>query len=103
MGINTCIIMEEIYLKALVARVQNEPELLDRLPEDVRAEVLKLLNEMEVQDVVLLNKSVINTQTFTANKPYLVYDTVYIPKGNTLTIDPGAHLYFHNNARLFVG
>ena len=55
------------------------------------------------QDVVLLSKAVVNTQTFTANKPYLVYDTVYVPKGHTLTINPGTHLYFHNNARLFVG
>lgn len=45
--------MEEIYLKALVARVQNEPELLDKLPEDIREEVLKLSNEAEVQDETL--------------------------------------------------
>jgi len=55
------------------------------------------------QDVVVLNKAVVHTQTFTANKPYLVYDTVYVPKGNTLTLNPGVKLYFHNNARLFVG
>jgi hypothetical protein len=42
--------MEEIYLKALVARVQNEPELLDKLPEDILEEVLKVLSEVEVQD-----------------------------------------------------
>lgn len=45
--------MEEIYLKALAARAQNEPELLDKLPEDVRVEVLKLLNELEVQDEII--------------------------------------------------
>ena len=47
MGINTCIKMEEIYLKALVARVQNEPELLDKLPEEVRQLVIKNINENE--------------------------------------------------------
>jgi hypothetical protein len=41
--------MEEIYLKALVARVQNEPELLDKLPEDIREEVLNVLSEVEAQ------------------------------------------------------
>lgn len=45
--------MEEIYLKALVARAQNEPELLDMLPEDIRVEVLKLLNQMEIQDEII--------------------------------------------------
>ena len=39
--------MEEIYLKALVARVQDEPDLIDKLPEDIREDVLKLLNEIE--------------------------------------------------------
>ena len=41
--------MEEIYLKALVARGQNEPELLDKLPEDIREEVLNVLSEVEAQ------------------------------------------------------
>lgn len=39
--------MEEIYLKALVARVQNEPDLLDKLPEEVRQLVIKKINENE--------------------------------------------------------
>ena len=39
--------MEEIYLKALVARVQNEPDLLDKLPEEVRQLVIKNINENE--------------------------------------------------------
>lgn len=39
--------MEEIYLKALVARVQNEPELLDKLPEEVRQLVINKINENE--------------------------------------------------------
>jgi hypothetical protein len=45
--------MEEIYLKALVTRVQNEPELLDKLPEDIREEVLNVLSEVEVQDEII--------------------------------------------------
>lgn len=39
--------MEEIYLKALVARVQNEPDLLDKLPEEVRQLVIRNINENE--------------------------------------------------------
>ena len=54
------------------------------------------------QDVVLLNKAVINTQTLTANKPYLVYGYAHVPKGENVTIDPGAKFYFHNSARFYV-
>lgn len=39
--------MEEIYLKALAARVQNEPDLLDKLPDEVRQLVIKNINENE--------------------------------------------------------
>jgi len=38
--------------------------------------------------------------TFTANKPYLVYDTIYID--GALTIAEGATFYMHNNARMIV-
>ena len=37
---------------------------------------------------------------FTADKPYLVYDTVYVSAGVTLTIDAGATLLFHDKAAL---
>ena len=37
--------------------------------------------------------------TFTADKPYILYDTVLID--GTLTLDAGARLYMHNNACLF--
>lgn len=40
--------MEEIYLKALAARVQIEPDLMDKLPEEVRQLVTEKLNENEI-------------------------------------------------------
>lgn len=54
------------------------------------------------QDVVLLNKAEIHTQTFTANKPYLIYGYAYVPKGEILSVEPGARFYFHNSARFYV-
>ncbi|SDB84346.1 right-handed parallel beta-helix repeat-containing protein [Williamwhitmania taraxaci] len=54
------------------------------------------------QDVVLLNTSVIATQVFTANKPYLIYGDVVVSAGANLTIEAGARFYFHNNSRLYV-
>lgn len=54
------------------------------------------------QDVVLLSKAEIATQTFTANKPYLIYGFAHIPKGVNLTVEPGAKFYFHNGARFYV-
>lgn len=55
------------------------------------------------QDVHLLNKKIISEPTrFTAEKPYLIYNYVYVEPNIELTIDAGAKLHFHNQAQLVV-
>ncbi|GGK15970.1 hypothetical protein GCM10007962_07840 [Yeosuana aromativorans] len=40
--------------------------------------------------------------TFTNEKPYVIYGFAAVPSGETLTIDPGARIHFHNNSGLLV-
>lgn len=40
--------------------------------------------------------------TLTARMPYLVYDSLYVAQGASLTLDPGVRLYFHRGAVLDV-
>ena len=40
--------------------------------------------------------------TFTNEKPYVIYGFAAVPNGETLTIDSGARLHFHNNSGLLV-
>lgn len=54
------------------------------------------------QDFNLIKKQVLETQTWTAEKPYLVYDYAYVDSLSTLTIEPGAKIYFHDGAGLYV-
>lgn len=54
------------------------------------------------QDVNLVDGEVIQTQTWSADKPYLIYNSMMVDTNHTLTIDPGATLHFHKNSRLFV-
>ena len=51
------------------------------------------------QDVTRVNKAVVNTYTFTADKPYLLLDSFIVD--GPLTIDAGATLYMHKGAGLF--
>ena len=55
------------------------------------------------QDATRLGKqgkrTVLNGYTFTADKPYILYDTVIID--GTLTLDAGARLYMHNDACIY--
>tara|TARA_R110002049_G_scaffold309212_1_gene518693 strand:+ start:15637 stop:17241 length:1605 start_codon:yes stop_codon:yes gene_type:complete len=43
-----------------------------------------------------------NELTFTNEKPYVIYGFAVVPNGETLTIDAGARLHFHNNSGLMV-
>ncbi|GAF04336.1 hypothetical protein [Saccharicrinis fermentans] len=54
------------------------------------------------QNVELLTQENIKTTTFTADKPYLIYDYLVVDSLETLTIEPGSRLYFHNDARLVI-
>lgn len=54
------------------------------------------------QDFVPINNEIINTSTWTAEKPYLVYNAALIDTGQVLTIEPGTQIYFHKGATLYV-
>jgi hypothetical protein len=54
------------------------------------------------QDVKLIKGEVIETTTWTSEKPYLVYDYAYVDSTEILTIEPGTKIYFHDDAGLYV-
>lgn len=54
------------------------------------------------QDFHLIKEARLETETWTADKPYLVYDYAYVDSGAVLNIEPGAHIYFHKKAGLYV-
>lgn len=54
------------------------------------------------QDVHLYNDSVIDTRTWINDKPYLVYNSILVDKNETLTIEAGTKVYFHNESALWV-
>jgi hypothetical protein len=84
----------------------NNPVLLtDRLHFHLTNDVTQTM-EMEAygQDVVRVGypgKQRTDTlnATFTANKPYLIFDTLVVNK--TLTLQPGAQLYMHSGACIY--
>ena len=50
----------------------------------------------------ITGKRLSNNTILTDEKPYLIYDSLIISEGKTLTLNPGCKLYFHNNANLIV-
>lgn len=54
------------------------------------------------KDVHLLKSAKIQSQSWVADKAYLIYDYVLVDSLQTLTIEPGVEIYFHYNAALLV-
>lgn len=55
------------------------------------------------QNVTLLNSRMITQDTtWTADKPVLIYNSAMVDTMVTLTVMPGAKVYFHNKSSLFV-
>jgi len=54
------------------------------------------------QDVEVLRRGALQINRLTADKPYLVYDTVWVDSGNELVVDAGARLFFTNRSALIV-
>jgi len=54
------------------------------------------------QDFNPVRRENIETTTWTADKPYLVYDYAYVDSTSVLTIEPGTRIHFHKGAGLYV-
>jgi len=50
------------------------------------------------QDVHLIRDSVLTTQTWINDKPYVIYGAAIVDSNQVLTIDAGCTVYFHNKA-----
>lgn len=98
-GNDSIFIFIEAYLDEMEA---NEPTLIeDRLEFEANGVTKSVLLSAWGQDVVRLSGDTISGQGhFTADKPYLIYDTVFVSERSTLTIDPGATLLFHDKAAM---
>jgi len=54
------------------------------------------------QDFVMVKSEHIKTSVWNNERPYLVYTDAIVDSGQTLSIEPGATIYFHKNAGLGV-
>jgi hypothetical protein len=69
---------------------------------DAEGDVKKVKLIAYGQDVNLVNGRIIGDAVWTANKPYLVYNSMAVDTNATLTIQAGTHVYFHRNSSMIV-
>ncbi len=92
-----------IFIEAYLDEMEkDEPTLLeDELVFVTNGMTQRVLLSAWGQDVVRINGDTISSNTrFTANRPYLIYDTLFVDKDATLTLDAGTTLLFHDKAAL---
>ena len=54
------------------------------------------------QDIHLLNSAVIETATWTAGKPYVIYNSMLVDTGHVLTVDEGCEIFFHRGSVMYI-
>lgn len=98
-GNDSIYVFIEAYLDEME---QDEPTLLeDQLVFDTNGKTQKVLLSAWGQDVIRINGDTISSDiTLTAEKPYLIYDTLFVAHNATLTLDPGTTLLFHDKAAM---
>lgn len=98
---------DSIYI--FIEATLNAPD--TDLPHFVKDSIVFLTNGVR-QDIKLLaygqnafvlkGKQILTDTTFTAKRPILIYDSVYVAKNATLTLEAGTRLFFHKDAALKV-
>lgn len=77
----------------------------------VVADSIVFVTNSNIQDVKLMawgqdfhpiNSEIIETTTWTNDKPYLIFDYAVVDSSQVLTIQPGTQIYFHKDAVLAV-
>lgn len=54
------------------------------------------------QDVNLIDGEEITSQTWTDDKPYLIYNSMMVDTGEVLTVKEGARIFFHRGSSMYI-
>lgn len=94
-----------IFIECYIPEVaDNEPALVeDRLEFVTNGVTQQVLCEAWGQNVTRLRGTRLTEDTrFTAERPYVIFDSLTVDSRATLTIDPGARILFHDKASMRV-
>lgn len=100
-GGDSIYIFVECYIDATSG---NEPYLVEDKLQFITNGVEQTVQvEAYGQNVTRLRNTTITTDTrYTADRPYVVFDSLVVAPGATLTLDPGTRMLFHDKAALIV-
>ncbi len=103
-GNDSIVIFVQVYLNAVN---QNTPFIVtDQLLFETNGNMQDVDLVAYAQDAHYLNNEVLDCNNgnlhWTAEKPYVIYDSILVPKGCVLTIDAGTKIFSHNASSILV-
>lgn len=82
---------------------QDEPFVVeDRLVAQVGTDEYNLPILAYGQDAIYITDSVLSSQTWTKDKPYVIIHNALVDEGELLSIEAGTRVYMHGDSRLYV-
>ena len=94
-----------IFIECFIPETQTAKPFLieDKLEFITNGTEQSVVVEAYGQNVTRLRNTRISSDvTFTADRPYVVFDSLTVERGATLTIQPGAQILFHDKAAMVV-
>lgn len=83
--------------------LENAPiEIIDSIVFNTNGNIQDVKLQAFGQDMHIINGEVLTTQTWVADKPYLILNSMLVDSLETLTIEAGASLHFSRNSTLYV-
>lgn len=103
-GNDSIAIFVQVYLNAVN---QNTPFIVtDQILFETNGNTQDVDLVAFAQDAIYLKNEVLNCANgnlhWTADKPYVIYDSILVPEGCNLTIDAGTRVHSHNQSSLLV-
>ncbi len=94
---------QKVHLEALVLDVNLiRPDRTQNPDGSFSYETIVLGKDSDGELVQIKGAMLSGNTTFSGDKPYLIYDYLGVPENASLTLEPGATLYFHNNSGIIV-
>ncbi|MFO7852091.1 MAG: choice-of-anchor Q domain-containing protein [Bacteroidota bacterium] len=93
-----------VFIDAIIdPNNQNNPVLInDSIEFEIKGNIQDVNLIAWGQDINLVNSAIIETETWTGDKPYVVYNSMLVDTGHVLTVSEGAEILFHRGSSMYI-
>ena len=93
-----------IFIDAIIdPNDQNNPVLInDSIEFEVKGDIQDVNLIAWGQDIILIQSAIVETETWSEGKPYVIYNSMLVDTGHVLTVNEGTEILFHRGSTMYV-